>query len=109
MLHKSFLTTSMAPAKDLPPEGLPGYAHLFESIFECSAAGMLVLNATGRCVSVNQAFCNLIGYTAEEVLANSLPEFTHPDDLPARLQMLRQLISGEAKSCQLEKRYIHKS
>jgi|CZKJ01.1.fsa_nt_gi PAS domain S-box-containing protein len=99
----------MAPAKDLPPEGLPGYAHLFESIFECSAAGMLVLNATGRCVSVNQAFCNLIGYTAEEVLANSLPEFTHPDDLPASLQMLRQLISGEAKSCQLEKRYIHKS
>jgi PAS domain-containing protein len=64
-----------------PGDGLPGYAHLFKSIFECSAAGMLVLDANGQCVSVNEAFCDLIGYTAEEILANSMPEITHPDDL----------------------------
>jgi PAS domain S-box-containing protein len=98
------LTTNTAPV-----DGLPGYAHLFKSIFECSAAGMLVLDGDGRCVSVNHAFCDLIGYSSEEVLANTLPELTHPDDTALSVQTLRQLITGEAKNCQIEKRYIHKS
>jgi len=109
MLQQTFLTTSMAPAKGPPVEGLPGYAHLFKSIFASSAAGMLVLNVRGQCVSVNQAFCDLIGYTSEEVLANTVPDITHPDDLPVTEQTLQRLITGEAKSCQIEKRYIHKS
>ena len=103
-LTPGLLTTNLGPA-----DGLPGYAHLFKSIFECSAAGMLILNADGRCVSVNQAFCDLIGYTAEELLANTLPDITHPDDVALSVQALRRLISGEATSCQIEKRYIHKS
>ncbi len=109
MLHQSFLTGSAAPAESPAAEDLPGYAYLFKSIFECSAAGMLVLNVNGRCVSANQAFCDLIGYTAEEVLANSMPEITHPEDLAVSTQTLRRLINGEAKSCQIEKRYMHKN
>ena len=92
-LTPSLLTTSLGPA-----DGLPGYAHLFKSIFECSAAGMLILNADGQCVSVNRAFCDLIGYTAEEILANTLPDITHPDDLALSVQTLRRLISGEART-----------
>jgi PAS domain S-box-containing protein len=98
------LTTGLGPA-----DGLPGYADLFKSIFECSAAGMLVLNANGRCVSVNPAFCDLIGYAAEEVLASTMPDITHPDDVALSVQALRRLCTGEAKGCQIEKRYIHKS
>lgn len=98
------LTTGAAPAVDLP-----GYAHLFKSIFECSLAGMLILNTHGQCVSVNQAFCDLLGYTAEEVLANSLRNITHPEDLARSEQALRRVITGEAKGYQIEKRYIHKS
>ena len=44
-------------------DGLPGYAHLFKSIFECSAIGMVILTVNGRCVSFNRAFCDLIGYS----------------------------------------------
>jgi PAS domain S-box-containing protein len=95
--------------RSAPGEDLPGHADLFRSIFECSAAGMLVLTADGRCVSVNQAFCELIGYTAEEILANTLPDLTYPDDAAISVQALQRLVSGEAKSCQIEKRYIHKS
>jgi len=103
-LTPEFLTTCVGPA-DEPPE----YAHLFKSIFECSAAGMLVLNADGRCVSVNQAFCDLIGYTAEEVLASTMPDITHPEDVALSMQALRRLTSTEAKGFQIEKRYNHKS
>ena len=70
---------------------------------------MLVVDANDRCVSVNQAFCDLIGYTAEEVLGKSMPEITHPGDVVLTVQDLRGLTTGETKGCQIEKRYIHKS
>jgi PAS domain S-box-containing protein len=103
-LTPELVTTSIGSA-----DGLPEYAHLFKSIAECSAVGMLVLNRNGQCVWVNRAFCDLIGYTAEEVLASTSTDITHPDDVAASGQALRRLITGEAKTCQIEKRYIHKS
>jgi PAS domain S-box-containing protein len=90
-------------------DGLPGYAHLFKSIVESSAVGMLVLNGKGQCVWVNRAFCVLIGYTAEEVMASPSPVIAHADDVAESGQELKRLIAGEIQSCQIEKRYIHKS
>ena len=103
-LTPELLTTSVGPA-----DGPPGYAHLFRSSFECSAAGMIAVDLNGRCIWVNQAFCDLIGYTAEEVLAKTLSDIIHPDDLAASLRMLERLANGEAKDYQVEKRYLHKS
>jgi len=106
-------TTHVAPqllaAGLAPAAGLPGYEQLFKFIFECSAAGMLVLDLDGRCVCVNQAFCDLIGYTAEEIMARTIGEITHPDDVAVSRKLLRRLAAGEAKFDQLEKRYLHKS
>jgi PAS domain S-box-containing protein len=90
-------------------DGLPGYAHLFKSIVESSAVGMLVLNGEGRCVWVNRAFCDLVGYTAEEVMASPSRGFTHADGIAESGRELQRLIAGEIQSCQIEKRYIHKS
>ncbi len=103
------LPPELAPTSIGSADGLPGYASFFPSIVERSAVGVLVLNAKGKCVWVNRAFCELMGYTAEEVLARALPDITHPDDIAASGRELRRLISGETKSCQIEKRYIHKS
>jgi PAS domain S-box-containing protein len=98
------VTTSIGSANGLSEHALP-----FKSIVESSAVGMLVLNANGKCIWTNRAFCELIGYTAEEVLASASPDITHPDDVAASGQALQRLISGEIKSCQIEKRYIHKA
>ena len=103
-LTPELVTTSIGSA-----EGLPGYASLSRSIVECSAIAIQVLNADGQCVWVNRAFCDLIGYTAEEILATSSLDITHPDDVAASAHQLQRLVSGEATSCQIEKRYIHKS
>ena len=70
---------------------------------------MIVLDPNGRCIWVNQAFCDLIGYTAEEVLTKALSDITHPDDLALSMQMVQRLANGEATGYQLEKRYVHKS
>lgn len=109
MNSTTMVMPELLPAGLGPADGLPGYEQLFKSIFQCSAAGMLVLDLDGRCVCVNQAFCDLIGYTAEEVMARTVAEITHPDDVAVSQKMLRRLASGEAKFNQLEKRYVHKS
>jgi PAS domain S-box-containing protein len=70
---------------------------------------MLVVDLNGRCVCANPAFCDLIGYTAAEVMAHSVAEITHPDDVAVSQKMLRRLAAGEAKFDQMEKRYLHKS
>lgn len=103
-LTPELLTTSVGPG-----DGLPGYAQLFKSIFESSATGMLVVNLDGECVFANQTFCDLTGFTAEEVTARTVAEITHPDDLAESLQMLRRLAAGETKFNQMEKRYLHKN
>ena len=90
-------------------DGLPGYAHLFKSIVESSAVGMLVLNGEGRCVWVNRAFCVLVGYTADEVMASASPVIARADDVAESGQELKRLIAREIQSWQIEKRYIHKS
>jgi len=103
------VTPELLAASIAPADGPPGYTQLFKSIFEYSAAGMVVVDANDRCVFANQAFCDLIGYTVEEVQGKTMPEVTHPDDVVVTLQSLRQLTTGEEKGCQIEKRYIHKS
>lgn len=70
--------------------------------------GMLVLNGRGQCVWVNRAFCDLTGYTAEELLGNTMPDIKHVDDLALSVQTLRQLSTGDAAGCQIEKRFVHK-
>ncbi len=109
MHSTTHVTPALLAAGLAPAAGLSGYEQLFKSIFECSAAGMLVLDLAGKCVCVNQAFCDLVGYTAEEVMARTVAELTHPDDAAVSRKMLQRLASGEAKFSQLEKRYLHKS
>ena len=70
---------------------------------------MIVMDANGRCVCANQAFCDLIGYTVDEIQGKTISEVTHPDDIALSLQSLRQLTAGEVTCYQIEKRYSHKS
>ena len=90
-------------------DGLPVCACLFQSIVDCAGAGVLVLNGNGQRIWVNRAFCHLIGYSAEELLANTMPDITHPDDVAVSMQSLRRLTSGQATTYQIEKRFVHKS
>ncbi len=90
-------------------DGLRGDAEIFKSVFDHAAAGLLVVSLDGRCVFANQAFCDLVGYSVEEVRARSMADITHPDDVALSVEGLRRLVSGEAKRYQIEKRYMHKS
>lgn len=80
----------------------------FRSAFEAAAIGMAIVSADGQFVKVNQALCDLLGYTPPALQALSFQAITHPDDLEADLEQVRRLKAGEIHSYQMEKRYFHR-
>lgn len=79
-----------------------------EDTFEHSATGMAHSHIDGRWIRVNQTYCDLIGYTHDEVLAMTFADFTHPDDIGIDLDNLSRTLAGEIDHYNIEKRYIHK-
>ena len=80
----------------------------FRSAFENAPIGIALVGLDGAWLRVNRALCDLLGYTVEEFLSTSFQDITHPDDLDADLEFVAQMLSGEIRAYQMEKRYIRK-
>ncbi len=78
--------------------------HYFEQPF----IGMLTANPAKGTVHVNQRFCDMVGYSKEEMQTLDWGSLTHPDDLAENQAFLDQAMRGEIDSYQMEKRYLHK-
>jgi len=89
-------------------EALKSSEARFQSAFDDAPIGICLTSLEGDYQQVNHSLCEIVGYTKEELLATNFQTLTHPDDLVASLAYKEQMLSGETKTCQLEKRYIHK-
>jgi PAS domain S-box-containing protein len=81
----------------------------FRGAFENAAIGMALVAPDGRWLRVNHALCDIVGYSETELLQRSFQDLTHPDDLDNDLEQVRRMLSGELRSYQLDKRYIHRN
>jgi PAS domain S-box-containing protein len=80
----------------------------FRGTFENAAVGIAHTDPSGRFLRVNQKFCDIVGYTREELLERTFRDITHPDDLAPSFERFLPLIRGESPSFELEKRYLRK-
>jgi len=80
----------------------------FRTAMVHSPNGMALLAPGGRWIEVNDAFCRLLGYSAEELVERSFLELTHPDDIEAGVDSIARIASGETDFYRAEKRYIRK-
>jgi PAS domain S-box-containing protein len=78
----------------------------FRSIFEFSIVGKSITEIDGKLMT-NQAFRDIVGYTAEELSQKKWYEITHPDDIERDRKIIASIISGEYPSYRWEKRYLH--
>ncbi len=63
---------------------------------------------TQKFTRVNTLFCQMLGYTREELVEMTFIDITHPEDGAASCQAIEQLYSGKVDSFALEKRYVRK-
>jgi PAS domain S-box-containing protein len=80
----------------------------FRGAFEAAPIGMALASPEGRWLRVNEALCELIGYTAKELLTMCFQEVTHPDDLAGDVALGTRLLAGELSSYQMDKRFVRK-
>ena len=80
----------------------------FRLTFEHAPIGMAISSIDGAILQVNQAYCDTLGRSAEEVIDHSVMEFTHPDDIAENMNLTRKLLRGEIPHYQIEKRYLAK-
>ncbi|HEY0846570.1 MAG TPA: PAS domain S-box protein [Noviherbaspirillum sp.] len=80
----------------------------FRYVFEHSPIGKSLTFADGT-LHVNQAFCDMLGYTAQEMHGRKWQDVTHPDDLADNLRLCDTLLTGGPDATRFVKRYLDKS
>lgn len=75
----------------------------FKSAFENPIIGMALVKTDSKSIEVNQALCNIVGYSKEELALTSLHALTHPDDKILDINMLKEITKDPAKNFQYEK------
>jgi diguanylate cyclase (GGDEF)-like protein/PAS domain S-box-containing protein len=78
-------------------------------IFENAGVGITSIDMGGRFVEVNQKFCEMLGYTREELIGRPTRDFTVPEDYGPGPAFRDQVRLGRATVLAGEKRYIHKN
>ncbi|MEO7822780.1 MAG: PAS domain S-box protein [Gemmatimonadaceae bacterium] len=87
---------------------LGGVGHLLLATYEQAAIGIAHQTLTEDWISVNQRYCDIIGYSREEIMKMRPEDFTHPDDVPAGRDFMRRTRDGELPSYSMEKRFVRK-
>ena len=80
----------------------------FQATFEQAAVGIALVAPDGRWMRVNRKLCDIVGYSAQELMALTFQDITHPDDLAADLGEVRRMLACELTSYAMEKRYLRK-
>jgi diguanylate cyclase (GGDEF)-like protein/PAS domain S-box-containing protein len=83
---------------------LAGDQHLLANVFEHTPVGIACVAADGRCLQVNGALCELLGYTPAELGELKLEELAHPDEREAPLDFTDQPADGQ----RTERRFVHR-
>jgi PAS domain S-box-containing protein len=75
------------------------------AIFSQAAVGLSEISLDGHFLRVNDEICRILGRSREEMLATSVPDITHPEDILPSLEAFKQLLET-SKAVSLDKRYV---
>jgi PAS domain S-box-containing protein len=78
----------------------------FRLVFEKSAAGIVIGDTSGRIIRANQRYCELVGFSQDELQGRTTMEITHPADREANRAYLEEAKTGRTSIFELEKRYV---
>ena len=73
----------------------------FRLAFEHNMAPMLFSDLEDRVIAVNDSFCEMVGFSREELLGHDSKQFTYPDDVGITEETPLRLICGRGRPAPL--------
>ncbi len=81
----------------------------FREAFDLVGVGLTQVNREGRFTLVNRRFCEMLGYSADELVGKRFVDVTHPDDRHADESLIRDTVENrKLVPIAKEKRYVRK-
>jgi len=74
--------------------------------FDEAPIGSVIASRDGQIERVNQALCQMTGRTPDELIGTHFLELTHPEDRDDSATVVAAVLSGDARTQHLEKRYL---
>jgi PAS domain S-box-containing protein len=90
-------------------EALMASEKRFRALFESAPIGVSINNPQGTFVQVNKSLQEMIGFTEEELQQVNFGAITHAEDIAQSKQLFVEMVQGERKGFQVEKRYVKKN
>lgn len=78
----------------------------FRNILDNVPIGVLYTDLRGHVKQANPRFCELTGYSVDELVQLRLTDYTHSDDVAQDMELMSQLVRGEIPMFRRHKRYI---
>jgi len=80
----------------------------YRRLFDLSPAPLALIAPDLRLELVNRAFCDILGYSREELEGALLSDLTHPDDVALCTRLREDVLSGETPRYRIEERLLSK-
>ena len=80
-----------------------------EATFQNAPIGIVTFRFGQSILSANRAFCDLVGYSEDELRSMTLDQLTHPRDRALMDQLAEAALSGELEYYSYEKRYVRRT
>jgi PAS domain S-box-containing protein len=81
----------------------------FRAMFELPGVGMAQADTPAlRFTRVNAKFCEMVGYSAEELLTKTYLGLTHPQDRQRDMKGLTRVLRGKTDAWSIDKRCVRK-
>jgi PAS domain S-box-containing protein len=89
-------------------EALRDSEALFEATFNEAGVGIAHAATDGRLLRMNPRFCDILGYTREELAEKRLQDVSDPRDVASDVTALREILGGRAEPYRGQTRCLHK-
>ncbi len=88
-------------------EALAASEQRFRAVYESTMSGIVLVDLDDRILGANTAFCNLIGYSEQELVGETAAAFTVPEDRRKGEEAHARLLAGDLPQAIYTKRYRH--
>lgn len=80
----------------------------FRGIYENMSIGVAQISLEFTIRHANRAYCQMLGYSEEELVGRHLREITHPEIVEENLRLQTELAHGRVEHYQMEKSFKHR-